>query len=250
MPLIAEPEHGTFYGLMGQASPTPEELQALQDACSGDMNMMRHCRQCRADAVGLLGEDRGLEFTLDKIEDMEIDYAAAMVKRAEVHAQIAQELEQKEQERQFQAQAKAALIALRGEPEVTTRPVLMAVSTKGGGVINEHFGHAREFLVYEASGNGVRFIGHRKTTPYCEGGSSCGEGESALDETLRVLKGCEVVLSAKIGFEPWAPLEAAGIQPNGEHAMEPIEEAIAAVYAEMRAAGRLDASIEPQQKVA
>jgi MoaA/NifB/PqqE/SkfB family radical SAM enzyme len=60
MPLIAEPEHGTFYGLMGQPSPTAEELQELQDACSGDMNMMRHCRQCRADAVGLLGEDRGL----------------------------------------------------------------------------------------------------------------------------------------------------------------------------------------------
>ena len=250
MPLIAEPEHGTFYGLMGQPSPTAEELQELQDACSGDMNMMRHCRQCRADAVGLLGEDRGLEFTMDKIEDMEIDYEAAMVKRAEVHAQIAQELEQKDQDRRFQAEAKAALRALHGEAEAATRPVLMAVSTKGGGVINEHFGHAHEFLVYEASAAGVRFIGHRKTTPYCEGGSSCGDGESALDETLRVLKGCEVVLSAKIGFEPWGPLEAAGIQPNGEHAMEPIEEAIAAVYEEMRVAGKLDPLPVEAQKVA
>jgi hypothetical protein len=68
MPLIAEPEHGTFYGVMGQRSPQPAELKALQDACEGDMNMMRHCRQCRADAVGLLGEDRGAEFTLDKID--------------------------------------------------------------------------------------------------------------------------------------------------------------------------------------
>jgi hypothetical protein len=32
--------------------------------------------------------------------------------------------------------------------------------------------------------------------------------------------------------------------------MEPIEEAIAAVYAEMREAGKLDAQAEPQQKVA
>jgi nitrogen fixation protein NifB len=209
------------------------------------MNMMRHCRQCRADAVGLLGEDRGLEFTLDKIEDMEIDYPAAMVKRAEVHAQIAKELEEKDNK----TRATRAVSGINSDAPLT-RPVLMAVSTKGGGVINEHFGHAHEFLVYEASGNGVRFIGHRKTTPYCEGGSSCGEGESALDETLRVLKGCEVVLSAKIGFEPWAPLEAAGIQPNGEHAMEPIEEAIAAVYAEMRAAGKLDEKPDQQQKVA
>ena len=30
MPLIAEAEHGTFYGLTGQRSPTQDELQALQ----------------------------------------------------------------------------------------------------------------------------------------------------------------------------------------------------------------------------
>ena len=35
-------------------------------------------------------------------------------------------------------------------------------------------------------------------------------------------------------------LEAAGIVPNGEHAMEPIEEAVMAVYKEMAAAGKLD----------
>jgi nitrogen fixation protein NifB len=251
MPLIAEPEHGTFYGLMGQPSPTAEELQKLQDACAGDMNMMRHCRQCRADAVGLLGEDRGQEFTMDKIEAMDIDYEAAMVKRAAVHAEIAKELAEKDKARAAVAAVKAQLVAIEGaKPVAASRPVLMAVTTKGGGVINEHFGHAREFLVYEASSAGVRFIGHRKTTPFCEGNSSCGEGESALDESLRVLKGCEVVLSAKVGFEPWGPLEAAGIQPNGEHAMEPIEEAVAAVYEEMRAAGKLHVVADAAQKAA
>jgi nitrogen fixation protein NifB len=247
MPLIAEAEHGTYYGVMGQRGPTHDELQKLQDACAGDMNMMRHCRQCRADAVGLLGEDRGQEFTLDKIEAMEIDYEAAMVKRAEVHAQIARELDIK----QAAKDAKAQLVGIQGlgQAKPVTRPVLMAVATKGGGVINEHFGHASEFLIYEASGEGVRFIGHRKTTPYCEGGDTCGDGESALDQTLRVLKGCEVVLCSKIGYEPWGPLEAAGIAPNGEHAMEAIEDAIAAVYEEMRAAGKLDAPTA-EQKVA
>ena len=88
MPLIAEAEHGTFYGLMGQRGPTHDELQALQEDCAGDMNMMRHCRQCRADAVGLLGEDRGAEFTLEKVQAMEIDYAAAMERRRQIHAEI------------------------------------------------------------------------------------------------------------------------------------------------------------------
>ena len=54
MPLIAEAEHGTFYGVMGQRGPTDDELQALQDKCAGAMNMMRHCCQCRAYAVAAL----------------------------------------------------------------------------------------------------------------------------------------------------------------------------------------------------
>jgi nitrogen fixation protein NifB len=66
-------------------------------------------------------------------------------------------------------------------------------------------------------------------------------GESVLDRTIAALAGCEVVLCSKIGYEPWSQLEAAGIQPNGEHAMEAIEEAVAAVWCEMLAAGKLAA---------
>lgn len=238
MPLIAEAEHGTFYGIMGQRGPSNEELMELQDECAGDMNMMRHCRQCRADAVGLLGEDRGEEFTLDKIETMEIDYEAAMRKRALVHQGIAEELAEKEKKR-----AALAAVKVPTGPQVDNthfRPVLMAVATAGGGLINQHFGHATEFLVYEASSEGVRFIGHRKVDQYCIGNDTCGEKESALAGSIRALSGCEVVLCSKIGFEPWGLLEEAGIQPDGEHAMEPIEEAVMAVYEEMIVTGRLD----------
>lgn len=241
MPLIAEPEHGTYYGLMEQASPTDAELQELQDACAGDMNMMRHCRQCRADAVGLLGEDRGEEFTMDKIEAMDIDYQEAMVKRAAVHEAIEKELEEKE---------KAAKPMLLDGVSSDTRPVLMGIATKGGGVINQHFGHATEFLVYEASPEGVRFIGHRKTDMFCIGDDTCGDKESALDMSIRALEGCEVVLCAKIGYEPWGNLEDAGIMPNGEHAMESIEDAVMAVYQEMIESGKLDESVEQLKSTA
>jgi nitrogen fixation protein NifB len=239
MPLIAEAEHGTFYGVMGQRSPEPEELQDLQDACAGDMNMMRHCRQCRADAVGLLGEDRGEEFTLDKIEDMEIDYDAAMVKRAAIHAEIKAELDEKEQKK-ARLRSISMVDKANDTAQASYRPVLMAVATSGGGVINVHYGHAREFLVYEASSHGVRFIGHRKVEQYCIGDDSCGEKESALSGGIRALKGCEVVLCSKIGYEPWSNLEQAGITPNGEHAMEAIEDAVAAVYQEMISSGKLN----------
>ncbi|MDP3839484.1 MAG: nitrogenase cofactor biosynthesis protein NifB, partial [Methylococcales bacterium] len=233
MPLIAEAEHGTFYGVMGQRGPTPDELQDLQDSCSGDMNMMRHCRQCRADAVGMLGEDRGDEFTLDKIEDMEIDYAEAMEKRKLIHAAIQEEMDSKRLEKAQKAEQQ------KQAERMTTRPVLMAVATSGQGVINVHFGHAKEFLIYEASPDGVRFISHRKADAYCSGDISCGETETTLQLTIRALAGCEAVLCSKVGYEPWEMLETAGIMPNGEHAMENIEEAVMAVYKEMAATGKL-----------
>ncbi len=236
MPLIAEAEHGTFFGVMGQRGPTHDELQTLQDACAGDMAMMRHCRQCRADAVGMLGEDRGDEFTLDKIEDMDIDYAAAMERRREVHATIESN---REAQRKKTGETFISLSSLKG-PKKETRPVLMAVATTGGGVVNQHFGHAKEFLIYEASSQDVRFIGHRKVDLYCSGGDTCGDADTALAKTIRTLASCEAVLCSKIGYEPWGLLEEAGIAPNGEHAMEPIEEAVAAVYREMAKDGRLD----------
>lgn len=241
MPLIAEAEHGTFYGVMGQRGPTHDELQDLQDKCAGDMNMMRHCRQCRADAVGMLGEDRGDEFTMDKVESMHVDYEAAMEKRAEYQAAALATLEA---QRKNTGESFIVMSSI-GVKKKEARPVLMAVATSGGGVINQHFGHAKEFLIYEASPADVRFISHRKVELYCEGGDSCGDGETVLQKTIRTLSGCEAVLCSKIGYEPWEQLEQAGIVPNGEHAMEPIEEAVAAVYAEMVEKGLADKN-EPQ----
>jgi nitrogen fixation protein NifB len=258
MPLIAEAEHGTFYGLMGQRSPNAQELAELQDACAGDMAMMRHCRQCRADAVGMLGEDRGDEFSIERIEAMTIDepaMQAAMARRQAYREATLRELEAK------RAAAHAAVpaplpqqvITLHRAPrkpaEEATRPVLMAVAAKNG-VVAEHFGHAREFLGYEASANGVRMIGVRRVDAYCSGDETCGEGESVLERTVAVLAGCEVVLCSRIGFEPWGRLEAAGIRPDGEHAYEPVEDAVAAVWQAMRAAGKLRPAADESRRSA
>ena len=73
---------------------------------------------------------------------------------------------------------------------------------------------------------------------------------TALEDISQFLasQGCEVVLCAKIGYEPWTRLEEAGIMPNGEHAMEPIEDAVMAVWHEMLAAGKLDAPAEIKKR--
>ena len=79
----------------------------------------------------------------------------------------------------------------RAGPASPSRP-------KGDGRVNQHFGHAKEFQIYEASAEGVRFIGHRKVDAgYCGGG-----GDAALDEIIKALAGVEAVLCAKIGECP------------------------------------------------
>ena len=37
----------------------------------------------------------------------------------------------------------------------------------------------------------VRFIGHRKVDLYCSGGDTCGDAETTLQKTIRLLEGCE-----------------------------------------------------------
>lgn len=199
MPLISAPEHGTYFGLNGQRGPTPKELKSLQDKCSGNMKMMRHCRQCRADAVGLLGEDRSQEFTKDKFLEMAPEYN--LEKRQEVHAQIA--------ENRAQAQAaKAIRKALKNEQN--TPKILVAVATKGGGIVNQHFGHAKEFQIYEIDGTEAKFVGHRKIDHYCQSGY--GE-EATLENIIKSISDCKGVLASKIGSCPQDQLRKAGIEP-------------------------------------
>jgi nitrogen fixation protein NifB len=203
-----------------------------QDSCGGGGGMMRHCRRCRADAVGLLGQNRHAEFTAAKLAAQPGDYQAAAAKRTQVHAAIRRQLAARRARREVQTPV----------PATPTQPLRVAVATEGSGVINAHFGHMREFLVYEAAPAGVRLLGRRQVDPYCAGPAACGTEESRLERLLQALQGCDVLLCARIGIEPWNRLEAAGIQPNSEHALETIETAVMAVYQEWQAAGRLTAA--------
>ena len=66
MPLIPAPG-SVFQSLppTGQA-----EVDAMRDLCEADIRQMRHCRQCRADAIGLLDEDRSCEFRSGAVKKM------------------------------------------------------------------------------------------------------------------------------------------------------------------------------------
>ena len=214
MPLISAAEHGTVYGLSGQRGPSAQELKAVQDACAGGANLMRHCRQCRADAVGLLGEDRSEEFTLDKIADMapvyDLDKRRAYQHKVEV-------------ERQAQHAAKQEALAASAVIEVDQNmKVLVAVATKGGGRVNEHFGHVTEFQIFELSATAALFVGHRRVDLYCQGGHG---DEEQMPSVVKAINDCHAVLVAKIGACPRDELSRAGIEPVEQYSGEFIEKA-------------------------
>ncbi len=218
MPLISAPEHGTHYGLTGQRGPTAAELEAVQRACQTDVKLMRHCRQCRSDAVGLLGECRSQEFTLAGLPPEPAQDAADV--RAAHRAAVARRRAADEAARQ---EALRAVPAAAGA--LTAR---VAVATKGGGLVNQHFGHAREFLVYQAGREGARLLATRQVERYCRGGE--GE-EDTLAAVLRALSDCQAVLVAKVGHCPRGQLAAAGIEPVVEQAHQPIEAAVLSWFA-------------------
>ena len=209
MPLISDPAHGTHFGLTGQRGPTPMELKVIQDKLEGGAKLMRHCRQCRADAVGLLGEDLGSDFTLDKIDEMPIFDP----KPREMYLEVVERERSDRHAAEDAAKVEAAKV-------VEIKPLLVAVATKGGGRINQHFGHAKEFQLFEVDGREVRFKGVRKTDNYCQGGF--GE-EELLDPIVEALKDVDAVMVARIGDCPRQSLADAGITVVDDYAHEYIE---------------------------
>lgn len=231
MPLISAPEHGTYFGLQGQRGPTPPELKALQDQCAGNMKMMRHCRQCRADAIGLLGEDRSQEFTKAKVMAMAPTYDPEQ--RQIAHQRI-------ESHRRELAAEKAQFQGHHLQP---TPKILVAVASKGGGLVNQHFGHAKEFLIYEVDGQGVNFVGHRKVDHYCQSGF--GE-EATLASIIQTISDCRAVICAKIGSCPQEKLRAHGIEPWEDY--DGIETVIRQFYTQfMPTLMEVDHALQPSE---
>ncbi len=84
----------------------------------------------------------------------------------------------------------------------------IAVASTDGIVVNQHFGKARGFLLYERIGDsGFRSAGRIETEPLCEDFS---HKEERLDEIAGKLSGIDAVLVSRIGPEADARLSEAG----------------------------------------
>lgn len=222
MPLVSKPEFGTKFGLEGIKSASSKAVMKAQEACGIDVKLMRHCRQCRADAVGLLGEDRSDEFTKESFSDKSFDELQEhynLNQRVKVHANI-------ETWRRALKSANGRINqekATKEELSSTGKTKLVAVTTKGEGLINSHFGSAKEFLIYEAGDLGIKFIMHRKIeNAYCMGPDGCN-GSYPIAEIKETLKDCDLLLTQKIGECPESELKSIELKSDESFADQPIE---------------------------
>jgi nitrogen fixation protein NifB len=249
LPLISEPEHGTYFGLTGQRAPTGKELKALQDTCEDDdgpgMQIMRHCRQCRADAVGMLGADEGESFGPELyLNEGVADDTERLMKSTAVRAEI--------------EQRRAELATIRDERGIATegagkpeRVVLVAVASTGLGRVNQHFGQAEEFWIYEAAPGWARFVQARNVRRYCSGLIGCDDDPSALGKLVEMLSDCAAVITAEIGPPPREALEQAGIHcitiaddaDDPESVIEVAVEAAGAALVAVEVAGEAAAAV-------
>lgn len=132
MPLI--PAAGSAFENYSQTSA--RDIKIMRDICEVILPQMSHCRQCRADAIGLLGDDRSLDFRCQE------------------------EAKKKEPE---------------GANKPSGGQYRIAVATGDGRLVDRHFGHTPEFAIYGGDGEVFQLVEKRRVTRYCSGKEDCGE---------------------------------------------------------------------------
>ncbi|MBM4237248.1 MAG: nitrogenase cofactor biosynthesis protein NifB [Euryarchaeota archaeon] len=179
IPLIPVP--GTKFADL--RAPTPGERKALQDMCEPEIRQMRHCRFCRADAIGLLGEDRSAEF-----------------------AGVTCGLEPPREE--------AMVVQMEGKTKHR-----VAVATSDGEEVDLHFGHAEEFWTYEVEGRRIKErerirIDAKMDIPVFGGGH-----RAKIEKAAEALSGFDIVIASKFGNKAVEVLRSKGleaVQESGE----------------------------------
>jgi nitrogen fixation protein NifB len=169
LPLI--PVEGTRFSDL--RAPTPLERRDMMDRCGLDMKMMRHCRQCRADAIGLLGEDRSQEFV--HIEGCGL-------------------------------RDNGPNVTIETEKDESK----VAVASTDGKTVNSGFGNTPEFRIYATDGNTVRFL---KTIAVDRSETVAGEDHRHhIQSIIEQLNGCGTVIVEEIGPLPSKMLGMMGIK--------------------------------------
>lgn len=167
----------------------------VRKECSAWLPQIYHCRQCRADAVGKLGQDLSALFDRLAAERAAAEAASAPVEKSDrvdnSHVEKADRVE-------------------NSRP----RTIRLAVASRSTTHVDEHFGHATSFYIYDTDGDDVRLVEERPVARFCEGPAACGRPDldRNLAGALAAVADCDAVLALKVGPAPRHELARAGVR--------------------------------------
>ncbi|WP_081757002.1 nitrogenase cofactor biosynthesis protein NifB [Gorillibacterium massiliense] len=208
------PVEGSRFTKLGIGAPSDEMLQKTRRLCGERISVMTHCRQCRADAVGLLTDS-------DPGSGKDAQHAKGFVKAGGACPTVSCSSKKgiaADTDSHHAAEASPLPPQIGGVQPQAEKPsatgVRAAVCSEGGNTVNRHFGHASQFYIFELLGGKAQLIEMRESEPYCNGRSDCApDKEELLASLVRLLHDCTLLFSSGIGDAPGRELKAAGIVP-------------------------------------
>jgi predicted Fe-Mo cluster-binding NifX family protein len=100
----------------------------------------------------------------------------------------------------------------------------VAVTSADGVLINQHYGHARWFLIYDLEKDGTGVLAERRAVdPWCNSANH-GDAEEGRPGIAKDITDCTAVLTARIGPPARKKLELSGVSVFEKQA--PIDEAL------------------------
>lgn len=172
------------------------ELNDMRKKCEVDLKQMYHCKQCRADAIGTLANDCSIDFRKKEAQDMSSIPSKVNIEETSDKAIYEQALNEVE----------------NTDNSTSGKEYKFAVASKSGINIDQHFGHAKEFYIYDYKAGKVAFVEKRNVDNYCNGKSECNDSEDKIEKIIKVINDCNGVLSLRMGDEPMHKLEERGIK--------------------------------------
>ena len=113
--------------------------------------------------------------------------------------------------------------------------MLIAVASKSGLEVDQHFGHAERFLVYDCAAGKPQLVKEIPVEKYCSYDPNHAFRKPQFQAIVEALAGCRAVVTAMIGDYPRQELEKAGmVHVVGEG---PIEQAILAAHGQVCGCG-------------
>jgi Uncharacterized conserved protein len=88
----------------------------------------------------------------------------------------------------------------------------VAIVSTDGKVINQHFGKASRFFIFDVDDCGkIQFLEVRETIPLC-GSADNGHADEVLNSIISLISDCKALLCSRIGSRPQEELRKKGIK--------------------------------------